>query len=174
MGRMWKAALLVCALAVYASGQTIVMQGAGCTRLPPGEPASLRAQPGDGSVTLTWDRPRNGKCLAVLLTSASSPHALSTCSMQHVPLAGRKLKLWRCLMQQASPCCCRRLRGRVGRGRGSPGRQQPHLLPATHQDPPIQRHHRPAPERPALHVHRPGKCFGRASPATPTLLHVLL
>lgn len=34
---------------------------AGCAQLPPGPPVNLRARPGDGEVTLTWDRPRNGE-----------------------------------------------------------------------------------------------------------------
>lgn len=52
----------------------------GCAELLPGAPTNLKARPGDGSVTLTWDRPANGEahCLGLaamvlLCTSASSP-----------------------------------------------------------------------------------------------------
>jgi len=42
--------------------QIVLNRGsAGCAQLPPGPPENLRARPGDGEVTLTWDRPRNGE-----------------------------------------------------------------------------------------------------------------
>ena len=49
----------------------ITFNGAGCTAVLPDEPANLRAVAGDGSVTLSWDRPRNGGCVAEYAVSVT-------------------------------------------------------------------------------------------------------
>lgn len=49
-------------LAPLPPHQIVLNRGsAGCAQLPPGPPENLRAKAGDGEVTLTWDRPRNGE-----------------------------------------------------------------------------------------------------------------
>ena len=51
-------------LSAWPPPQIVLNRGSsGCAQLPPGPPINLRATPGDGEVTLTWDRPRNGACV---------------------------------------------------------------------------------------------------------------
>lgn len=52
--------------------QQITVSGAGCaSSLQPGAPQELKAQPGDGKVTLTWKPPANGGCVDEYRVSAA-------------------------------------------------------------------------------------------------------
>ncbi|PRW57964.1 peptidase S53 [Chlorella sorokiniana] len=82
------AALLLGAAAAIAGQEIVLNRGsAGCAQLPPGPPENLRAKPGDGEVTLTWDRPRNGE------QAAPGGACVTTYEVMAVPLgrSGRSL-----------------------------------------------------------------------------------
>lgn len=75
MKHMWTCLLLSTLVAEVALGkrtlkQPVINVGAGCADIAPGPPTNLKATPGDGSVTLSWDKPANGGCVSFYAVNA--------------------------------------------------------------------------------------------------------
>lgn len=50
----------------------------GCLDAAPGPPTNLKATPGDGSVTLTWNKPANNACVTFYAISQATTNSLTT------------------------------------------------------------------------------------------------
>jgi len=83
------ASLILMLLAVCSQGtaQPVINIGSGCGDVPPGPPTNLKAVPGNGQVTLSWDKPANGACVS-FYTVIAIPLGAGTLSTSQLQTPG--------------------------------------------------------------------------------------